>query len=333
MVIREAIAQASADLKKAGIETPSLDASLLLAHILKISRSSLTARTAEPLSEENVRALRALVQRRLNGECIAYITGKKEFRGLEFLVNSSVLVPRPDTETLVEAVVGNREWGIGNGEESIERAIRVLDLCTGSGAVAISLKNEMPTLEVHATDISAEALEVAKTNAERLLGENKIHFYHGDLYDALPQTGRAARDKSLAHYSPCQPLLSATPCSNLSSTPLRGACQGVSLLTSLFSLIIANPPYIPSDEINTLCAEVQHEPRLALDGGLTGLEIITRIIDGSRIFLQRGGSLLLEADPRQMKKITSLLAEKGFNDIKLYNDLSGQERVIGGTFE
>jgi len=308
MIIREAIAQAAADLKKARLETPSLDASLLLAHILNTTRASLTACGTEPLSEENSAALRALIQRRLNGECIAYIIGKKEFRGLEFLVNPSVLVPRPDTETLVEIALeiikkkfttefhgGNTELhGEGNGEKSIERAIRVLDLCTGSGAVAIALNNEMPHIEVHATDISAEALEVAKTNAHRLLPANSIHFYHGDLYDAIPHC---------------------------------------SLLTPHFSLIIANPPYIPSDEINTLCAEVRNEPRLALDGGKTGLEIITRIIDGSHDFLRRGGSLLLEADPRQMEKIASLLAEKGFYDIKLYKDLSGQERVIGGTFE
>jgi len=287
MLIREAIALAGADLKKAGIETPNLDASLLLAHILNAARASIAARGTEPLSEENSAALRALIQRRLSGECIAYIIGKKEFRGLEFLVNPSVLVPRPDTETLVETAITiiNEQLSMNNN------SIRVLDLCTGSGAVAIALKNEMPALEVHATDISAEALEVAKTNAQRLLGENKVNFCLGDLYDAL----------------------------------LSPHCS--------FSLIVSNPPYIPTDEINTLCAEVRNEPRLALDGGKTGLEIIGRIIGGSRSFLQRGGLLLMEADPRQMKKIASLLAENGFCDIKLYKDLSGQDRVIGGVFE
>jgi len=294
MLIREAIAQAAADLKKAGIETPSLDASILLAHILNTTRASIVARGTEPLSDENSAALRALIQRRLNGECIAYITGKKEFRGLEFLVNPSVLVPRPDTETLVEAAIAiiNEQLSMNN------KNIRVLDLCTGSGAVAIALKSEMPSLEVHAADISAETLEIAKANAQRLLGENKICFYLGDLYNAL----------------------------------LSPHCSLFTVNCS-FSIIIANPPYIPSDEINTLCAEVQNEPRLALDGGKTGLEIITRIIDDSHDFLRRGGSLLLEADPRQMEKIAFLLAEKGFYDIKLYKDLSGQERVIGGTFE
>jgi len=307
MTIREAIAQASADFKTARFETPGLDASLLLAHILNTSRTALIASGAEPLSDENYATFRALVQRRLNGECAAYIIGKKEFRGLEFSVNSSVLVPRPDTETLVEAALEilkkdkprsftEEEKNIGqrtpcNSVNSVVKNSSVLDLCTGSGAVAIALKNEMPNLEVHATDISAEAIETAKANAEHLLSGNKIHFYLGDLYNAQ------------------------------------------SLLPTPYSLIVSNPPYIPSDEINTLSAEVQNEPRLALDGGKDGLEIIARIIDGAPKYLERGGTLLLEADPRQMKDTTILLEKKGFKDIKLYSDLSGLQRVIGGKCE
>jgi release factor glutamine methyltransferase len=295
MIIREALAAACAVFKTAGIDTPSLDASLLLAHVLKISRASAAALGTEPLSQENLNEFLALVERRQKGECAAYIIGKKEFRCLEFSVNPSVLVPRPDTETLVEAAISviNEQIKISNEKAgsydvSSANSIRVLDLCTGSGAVAVSLKNEMPCLEVHASDISGEALETAKENARRLLGENQIHFYHSDLCDALPR--------------------------------------------SLFSLIVSNPPYIPSGEIQTLSAEVQNEPRLALDGGKAGLEIISRIIDSTPDFLKRGGFLLLEADPRQMEKIASVLAGKGFYDIKLFKDLSGRERVIGGIF-
>jgi len=295
MFIREALAQSTADLKKAGIENPSLDASLLLAHILNTNRTSLIASGTDPLPDENCTALLALIKRRIGGECVAYIIGKKEFRGLEFLVNPSVLVPRPDTEILVEtALAVIRE----QRAESSYDSIRVLDLCTGSGAVAIALKNEMPNLEVHATDISAEALQTAKTNAEHLLSGNKIHFYLGDLYNA----------HSLF-----------TPHS--------------SLLTAHSSLLLSNPPYIPSDDIKSLSAEVQKEPLIALDGGKTGLEIITRIINGAPDYLEHGGYLLLEADPRQMKAIKVLLAQKGFKGIKLYKDLSGQERVIGGKYE
>ena len=222
MIIREAIANACAVLKTAGIDTPSLDASLLLAHILKISRTSLATRSAEPLSQENMEEFFALVERRKKGECAAYILGKKEFRSLEFLVTPSVLVPRPDTETLVEAAMSIIKEQAESSNIVSANTISVLDLCTGSGAVAVSLKNEMPCLDVHACDISPEALNIAKENARLLLGKNQIHFYQGDLYDALP-------------HSP-------------------------------FSLIVSNPPYVPTDEIKTLSAEVQNEPRLALDG-------------------------------------------------------------------
>ena len=287
MIIREAITQSAAFLKSAGIETPSLDASLLFAHALNVSREALATKGTEELSEEALAALRAFLDRRVNGECAAYITGKKEFFALEFLVNSHVLVPRPDTETLVEAAIA-----IINGQKAgftmAANTIHVLDLCTGSGAVAVSLKHEMPQLEVYAADISAEALQIAKTNAQRLLSGAQIHFYHGDLYDALPP--------------------SASP----------------------FDIIVGNPPYVPADEIKTLSAEVQNEPRLALDGGKDGLEIIMRIIDGAHGNLRRGGTLLLEAAPYQMEKIAGLLENRGFRDIKLYKDMSGQKRVIGG---
>jgi release factor glutamine methyltransferase len=284
VIVREAISRGAAVLKAAGIENASLDASLLLAHALNIDRTKLIAKGTDLLPEETQYLFRTFLDRRLNGDCIAYITGKKEFYGLEFPVNPSVLVPRPETEILVEAAL-----------EIIKEAgnnFRILDLCTGSGAVAIALKYEMPILEVSAVEISVEALETAKTNARLLLSAgNTVNFFLGDLYKALP----------LPH--------------------------------STFSLIVSNSPYIPTDEIQTLCAEVQNEPRLALDGGKSGLEIIKRIIEDAPQFLEKNGSLALEADPRQMEKIKLLLENKGFRDIKLYKDLSGQERVITGVYE
>ncbi|MCL2720425.1 MAG: peptide chain release factor N(5)-glutamine methyltransferase [Treponema sp.] len=297
MLIREAIAQGSADLKFAGIKTPGLDASLLLAHILKISRTSLIAAGNERLSEKNCALFCELIERRCSGECVAYITGKKEFRDLDFIVNKSVLVPRPDTETLVEAVIE-----IISKLDKNETQINVLDLCTGSGAIAIALKNEIPELEIYAADICADALEVAKQNADNLLGYNKIHFYQGNLFNALLNT--------TLH------------------TPRNGENS-----SHKFSLIVSNPPYIPSGDIQTLSAEVQNEPHLALDGGEDGLEIIRRIIDEAPENLQKGGFLLLEASPDQMESIAILLEKNGFNDIKLYNDLSGSQRVIGGKLE
>jgi release factor glutamine methyltransferase len=287
MLIREALAQGNADLKFAGIKTPGLDASLLLAHILNTNRTKLIARGTDRLSEKECAAFCQFLEKRANGECTAYIIGKKEFRGLEFDVNRSVLVPRPETETLVETAIE-----VIKKNTQHNSVVTILDLCTGSGAVAVSLKHEMPTCEITATDISPDAMKTAAHNAEKLLGGKLINFFQGDLFDALPRS-----------------------------------------LPTPYSVIVSNPPYISSEEIQTLSAEVQNEPRLALDGGISGLEIIKRIIEEAPDYLQQNGYLLLEADPRQMEQIKILLDKKRVKDIQLYKDLSGQNRVIGGRIE
>lgn len=289
MTICEALALGGAALKVAGIDTSSLDASVLLANILNISRSSLIARGTEILKEEDMDKFHLFLDRRKKGECTAYITGNKEFFSLNFTVNPNVLVPRPDTEILVEAALEHLKTL--NTSKGAKDKIHVLDLCTGCGAIAVSLKHEMPEIEVWAADISAQALETAKKNADRLIGSGSFNFFQGDLYNALPVTD------------------------------------------SSFSLIVSNPPYIPTDEIQTLPIEVRNEPFLALDGGKSGLDIIERIIERAPDFVYQGGVLLLEASPCQMNKISSLLVNRGFKDIKLYKDLSGQDRVIGGKYE
>jgi release factor glutamine methyltransferase len=308
MTIREALAAGSAALAAAGIENPGLDASLLLAEVLNISRSSLMA-AAEPLTETSSAAFDGLIKRRLAGECTAYILGRKEFYGLDFQVNPAVLVPRPDTEILVEAALKRLKTKSGKPlyaldcmrsahtegmcaetntlpkQEAVLKG-RLLDLCTGCGAAAIALKHEMPDLEVWAADISAEAIETAAANAARLLTTGAIHFCLGNLFDALP--------------------------------------------SSPFTLILSNPPYIPTAEIVGLSPEVRGEPILALDGGSDGLDIISNIISRAPEFLCPGGILLLEADPRQMERIGSLLSQAGFTGIQTHRDLSGKERVIEG---
>jgi release factor glutamine methyltransferase len=288
MTVREAMAEGKRALKppcfKALITTPELDASLLLSEVLRISREELITHGEESLSEDERKKFLELLERRLGGESVAYILGKKEFRGLEFFVNKSVLVPRPDTELLVEAVLEKGDlWN-----KTDAGVIRVLDLCTGSGAIAISLKNEMPGLELWAADISAEALETAKANAVRHQMAESIRFYQGHLFETLPAE-----------------------------------------LT--FHVIVSNTPYIPSAEITSLPPEVQREPRLALDGGKDGLEIIREIIARAPDYLEQGGILLLEAAPEQMKSIFQALEKKRFINIKTYRDLSRQERVIEGT--
>jgi release factor glutamine methyltransferase len=292
MTIRDALAEGYASLAAADIENPGLDSSLLLAEALHTNRSKLTAAGQEHISQASAMAFRQLIKRRQSGECTAYILGRKEFYGLEFIVNPSVLVPRPDTETLIE-IAKDRVWGLGSGVwEAGKQSPRVLDLCTGSGAIAIALKHTIPELEVWATDISAEALETAKTNASRLLPPDSIRFYQGDLYDALPPRTPNPEPRTL---------------------------------------IISNPPYIPSAELPSLSPEVRMEPALALDGGGDGLDVIRKIVSRAPEFLREGGCLLLEADPSQMKAIASLYKETGFTDIQTHADLSGGERVISGV--
>jgi release factor glutamine methyltransferase len=288
MTVREATAEGKRALKspcfKALITTPDLDASLLLAEALHLSREELITRGEESLSEDEHKKFLELLERRMGGECVAYILEKKEFRGLEFFVNKSVLVPRPDTELLVEAVLEKRE--LWNGTCAGGKTIRILDLCTGSGAIAVSLKHEMPGLEVWASDISAEALETAKANAGRR--QISIRFCQGHLFQALPAE-------------------------------------------ITFHAIVSNPPYIPSAEINRLPPEVQREPRLALDGGEDGLKLIGEIIARAPDYLEPGGMLFLEADPRQMQNISRTLEKNRFINIKTYRSLSQLERVIEGT--
>jgi release factor glutamine methyltransferase len=294
--IREALAQAAAELKKIPhIGTPSLDASLLLAEVLQKDRVWLIAEASRPLDEKDLHKFQSLLQRRRSGESAAYILGRKEFRSLMFTVSPAVLVPRPDTETLVEAALENLKG---------KKSPAVLELCTGSGAVAVALKNEAPEIEIYACDISAAAVEIAAANAARLLPEKSVRFFQADLFTLPPKTESDIKQNF---------------------TQLPAAAEKL----PFFSLILANPPYVPSAEIEGLSPEVQAEPRIALDGGPDGLSLIRRIIHEASGHLENGGSLLLEADPRQMESIRALLVREGYTGIQTYKDLSGVERVTG----
>ena len=302
MLVKEALAEGRARLART--ENPALDAGLLLSLVLGVGREKLYLDFAE-VSPEDLSRFREYLERRLSGECTAYITGRKEFYGLDFRVTQAVLVPRPDTETLVEAALEELS-------AFPSHRLSLLDLCTGSGAVAVALKHEKPELDVWASDISGEALEIARFNAEKLLAgrENAgIRFLHGDLYDPLTER-------------PAMP-----------DGPLPGGP-----VTPKFTVITANAPYVPSAGIAGLAREVQNEPRIALDGGEDGLDLIRRIIAGAPRYLVRGtagrpgygGVLLLEADPSQTQKIAAVMERHGFGEIYTRKDLSGGDRVIAG---
>jgi release factor glutamine methyltransferase len=257
-----------------GIASPRLDAELLAAHALGLSRVQLYTQFDRPLDVTELAALRALVKRRQGGEPVAYIVGRKEFWSLELRVDGRVLIPRPDSETAVEEVL-----------ERAAPGARIADVGTGSGAIALALAKARGDLTVLASDISADALAVARDNAERL--GLAVSFLEG-------------------------PLLA----------PLRAA--------GALDLIVANLPYVPSGEIAGLAPEVGFEPRLALDGGPDGLDLVRALVAEAREALTPGGALVLEIGIGQAAATAGLLADAGFEEVRTRRDLGGIERVVSG---
>ncbi len=292
MTYRQFLAARAAELAAADGEndTPFLDACLVFAHSLGIARSSLLARFPELLPPGLIPASFAEAwKRRLAGESVAYIVGTKEFFGREFLVDQRVLVPRPDTETLVAAALelGDAlERGMRGEGAAPPRRLRVHDVCTGSGAVALSLAAERPDWRVSASDLSQDALDVAAANAARLLpvAAAPLALFRADLLEGL-----------------------AGP----------------------FDLITANPPYVPSGETAALLARGWREPPLALDGGPDGLGLMPRLIGQAFRVLAPGGFLLIESDALQSPDIRDMFLKEGFGEVRVWKDLAGLDRITG----
>lgn len=270
MNARALIDRGAKRLAEAGIDTPRLDAELLLAAAAGASRSEVIAGLASVDGAEA--AFEAMVDRRARREPLAYITGSQGFRRIELQVDSRVLIPRPETELLVAVIKRDRPCGI-------------LDVATGSGAVALALADELPDANVTASDISDDALDVARTNAAKL-GLERVRFVHSDLLTAIDQT---------------------------------------------FDAIAANLPYVEAAEIDTLQVEVaRFEPRLALDGGVDGLDLVRRLAAQAPDRLKPGGVLALEIGLGQADRTAAILREYEFEEIEKHEDLTGIERVVSG---
>ena len=271
MTIREIFYQACVRLRDAGIETPALDAGVLLAAVLHTERAGLIIASERVVSDEAQDTYTRALERRLGGECVAYIIGRKEFWGLDFTITPDVLVPRPDTETLVEAALSHRAaHRMSDADEEI------LDLCTGSGAVAIALKHERPAAHVVASDISRAALVVARQNAARLLGDAEaIHFIESDMFNKID--GRFDLITANPPYVPSALIASLAP--EVRGEPLLaldGGSDGLDLIRRIVSgaklhfkhggvlLMEADP-----DEMDAitrfLLAEGYEQPRLYYD--------------------------------------------------------------------
>ena len=258
--------------ERKGLDSPRLDAEVLLAHVLDTQRVMLYARFDQPLQADELARMRELVARRSAGAPVAHLVGKREFWSLSLEVSPDVLIPRPETEHLVEVARSRKP-----------DAEVIVDVGTGSGAVAIALARELPKAEVHATELSAAAAQVALRNVAEHAPRVQVHV--GSLLEALP--------------------------------------EGLQI-----DLLVANLPYIPSQDIGTLADEVRHhDPHLALDGGPDGLVSIRALVASAPPRLAHGAVVALESGPEQVPSIRGLLESEGFVDVEVEVDLAGRDRI------
>lgn len=289
MTVLEVIQKSAEFLSGKGVESPRLQAELLLAHVLRLPRMKLYLNFERDLSEAELQGLRELVKRRGLREPFQHIAGSTSFCGLEMVVNRNVLVPRPETELLAE-----RGW-----EQlqtlSVARPARAgsetgtptaLDFGTGSGCIAIALAAKCPLARITAVDASAAALQVAQQNAARNGVGDRIEFFHGDGFAALAAGAR-------------------------------------------FDLVVSNPPYIPSAEIATLQPEVRDfDPRSALDGGPDGLEFYRRLAMEAGGYLKQDGKLMLEFGDEQSESVQEIFAAWAWIPEAIVEDYTKRARIF-----
>ncbi len=290
-----------------GIGSPRLDAELLLAEVLATDRVGVYLRFDRPLGRAEVDAYRALVKRRGDGEPVAHLTGRREFWSRSFVVTPDVLVPRPETELVVERALAAvracrapradatpsedaRRAAVSPADDArrADGALRILDLGTGSGILAVILALELPTAVVTAVDVSPAAAAVAERNAAAHGVAARVRVVVSDWTAALGPDER-------------------------------------------FDLVVGNPPYVPSADIAGLAPEVRREPVVALDGGADGLDAYRRIAAGAARVLVRGGALVCEVGAGQAAAVAAVFADAGFDVTERAVDLAGIERVVAAT--
>lgn len=276
--IRRVLDWTKGHFEKQDVDEPRLTAEILLSHVLTLPRVKLYMDLDRPLTKDELATYRGLIQRRLAGEPTQYLVGSKEFYGRKFQVDARVLIPRSETELLVEAALR---------QVKKDEPARVLDVCTGSGCIAVSIAAERPQASVWAVDLMADALEVAKKNAETHQVDGRVTFFQGDLLGSLP----------------------------------AGAT---------FDVIVSNPPYVKTGDLATLQREVQKEPRVALDGGADGVQLIARLVTDALPRLKPGGLLAMEIGEDEGVATKELLVRAGYHDVKIEKDLARHDRIAIG---
>ena len=310
MTLRDALLEASASISRRDAET-------LLAHIVRRDRAWVLAHADDELPHAQLERFRALAERRAAQEPLQYLTGTQEFFGIELQVTSDVLIPRPETEHLVEAVL---DWAHRQSDADPEAGshLRIVDVGTGSGAIAIAIASVLEHASVTAVDISAEALAVARENAKRLKVAKRIRFVHGDLLTPL-LAGHPAADPLFTGDPLNSLIVGSDPFDPMHSASLAGQ-------TPAFDIIASNPPYVALDDAATLAPEVRdHEPALALYAGRDGLAIYRRLIPQAEQLLRPGGLLAMEIGFGQREAVADLLA--GWEPVRFIDDYAGIARV------
>lgn len=270
-----------------GIENPRLDAELLLGDVLHCERIDLYVRFDQPLQPEELNLYHQYVVRRGRLEPLAYILGHREFYRYDFKVTPAVLIPRPETELLVEKAA----------EACGAKPVRILDIGTGSGAILLSLLASLPQAEGVGLDLSEAALAVAKDNAAYVAEQakdptltNRVSWVQGNVTQGLPAG-------------------------------------------SVFDLVVSNPPYIPTGDIAGLAADVQKEPRLALDGGADGLDLYRRLVPAAVQVLRPEGLLAMEIGIHESKPVVDLCVQSGLKATAVRPDYAGIERMVFAAAE
>jgi len=282
---RTRLAAGTGDGTGANADDPHRDAEILLTHATGLTVAAQVANPGRRVPPAQAKAFMALVSRRATGEPVAHLTGRKEFWSLELTVSPAVLIPRPETELLVELAL---EFARRRGHDEL----RILELGSGSGAVALALATELPGSHITATDSSPAAIEIARTNYRRLRDtgavQSTVEFRIGDWFNALPAGAK-------------------------------------------FDLIVSNPPYIAPDDPHLQRGDLRFEPRTALVATHAGLADLARIIAAAPTHLTPGGALLLEHAPAQAAAVREMLARQNFTAPKTHPDLAGHARVTGGA--
>jgi release factor glutamine methyltransferase len=273
MTVLKVLQAATAHLKKHGVENPRLNAEHLLAHLLGRNRIELYLDFERKLTETELGPLRELVKRRTEGEPLQHLLGTVEFCGLTFLSDKRAMVPRPETEELVESLKSEIE----------DPKSKIVDVGTGSGVIALSLAAEFPEARILAVDVSDDALALAQENAARLNLSDRVQFLKSRLVENI-----------------------------------EGG----------FDLIVANLPYISTQDRHTLSREVLRDPEIALFSGARGDELVHELIAAAPSRLRPGGMLALEIGLGQRDAFLSALAEKNYRDISSKNDYNGVTRFL-----